>query len=158
MDRVERQAAQKQDRLESGRQGGWGEGWLVCTAWGAAVGSWGAIPVCAGMAPPMLCCVLPRLTANPGSLAAACLLPPAELNVAKSNLIKESIRMAHNELGDLHYAQGDLQAGLLLHGWFYVAPLLCLGWVATRGMLAAADRPFSARPCCSCSSRAGALP
>ncbi|PRW44245.1 COP9 signalosome complex subunit 1 [Chlorella sorokiniana] len=33
----------------------------------------------------------------------------SELNVAKSNLIKESIRMGHNELGDLFYAQGDLQ-------------------------------------------------
>lgn len=29
--------------------------------------------------------------------------------MAKSNLIKESIRMGHNDLGDLFYAQGDLQ-------------------------------------------------
>lgn len=28
----------------------------------------------------------------------------------KSNLIKESIRMGHNELGDFFYSRGDLQA------------------------------------------------
>ncbi|KAL4439259.1 hypothetical protein ABPG77_004161 [Micractinium sp. CCAP 211/92] len=32
-----------------------------------------------------------------------------ELNVYKSNLIKESIRMGHNELGDFFYSRGDLQ-------------------------------------------------
>ena len=33
----------------------------------------------------------------------------AELNVFKTNLIKESIRMGHNELGNFHYARGNLQ-------------------------------------------------
>lgn len=37
----------------------------------------------------------------------------------KSNLIKESIRMGHNELGDFFYARGDLQVGAQ-GGW---APL-----------------------------------
>ena len=32
-----------------------------------------------------------------------------ELNGYKTNLIKESIRMGHNDLGDFHYARGDLQ-------------------------------------------------
>jgi hypothetical protein len=33
--------------------------------------------------------------------------------VYKSNLIKESIRMGHVQLGDFYYARGDLQVG----GW-----------------------------------------
>eukprot|EP00897_Mesotaenium_endlicherianum_P009354 jgi/Mesen1/8447/ME000475S07699 len=33
-----------------------------------------------------------------------------ELNGYKTNLIKESIRMGYNDLGDFHYARGDLQA------------------------------------------------
>lgn len=33
----------------------------------------------------------------------------AELTVYKSNLIKESIRMGHTQLGDFFYARGDLQ-------------------------------------------------
>mmetsp|Transcript_29356 Transcript_29356/g.56342 ORF Transcript_29356/g.56342 Transcript_29356/m.56342 type:complete len:415 (-) Transcript_29356:242-1486(-) len=33
-----------------------------------------------------------------------------ELNGYKTNLIKESIRMGHNDLGDFHYERGDLQA------------------------------------------------
>ena len=33
-----------------------------------------------------------------------------ELHGSKSNLIKESIRLGHNDLGDFHYARGDLQA------------------------------------------------
>jgi COP9 signalosome complex subunit 1 len=28
----------------------------------------------------------------------------------KTNLIKESIRMGHNDLGDFHFNRGDLQA------------------------------------------------
>jgi COP9 signalosome complex subunit 1 len=32
-----------------------------------------------------------------------------ELNGYKTNLIKESIRMGHNDLGDFHYRRGDLQ-------------------------------------------------
>jgi COP9 signalosome complex subunit 1 len=32
-----------------------------------------------------------------------------ELNGYKTNLIKESIRMGYNDLGDFHYARGDLQ-------------------------------------------------
>ena len=32
-----------------------------------------------------------------------------ELNGYKSNLIKESIRMGHNDMGDFYYARGDLQ-------------------------------------------------
>ena len=32
-----------------------------------------------------------------------------ELNGYKTNLIKESIRMGHNDLGDFYYARGDLQ-------------------------------------------------
>ena len=32
-----------------------------------------------------------------------------ELNQYKANLIKESIRMGHNDLGDFYYEQGDLQ-------------------------------------------------
>ena len=31
------------------------------------------------------------------------------LNGFKSNLIKESIRMGHNDMGDFHYARGNLQ-------------------------------------------------
>ena len=34
-----------------------------------------------------------------------------ELNGYKSNLIKESIRMGHNDMGDFYYARGDLQVG-----------------------------------------------
>ena len=34
----------------------------------------------------------------------------AELNGYKTNLIKESIRMGHNDLGDFFYGRGDLQA------------------------------------------------
>mmetsp|Transcript_3835 Transcript_3835/g.7926 ORF Transcript_3835/g.7926 Transcript_3835/m.7926 type:complete len:420 (-) Transcript_3835:301-1560(-) len=33
-----------------------------------------------------------------------------ELNQYKANLIKESIRMGHNDLGDFYYEQGDLQS------------------------------------------------
>ena len=33
----------------------------------------------------------------------------AELNGYKTNLIKESIRMGHNDLGDFFYGRGDLQ-------------------------------------------------
>ncbi len=33
-----------------------------------------------------------------------------ELNNAKSNLIKESIRLGHNDLGNFHYAHGNPQA------------------------------------------------
>jgi len=35
-----------------------------------------------------------------------------ELNGYKTNLIKESIRMGHNDLGDFHYSRGDLNAAL----------------------------------------------
>ncbi len=35
-----------------------------------------------------------------------------ELNGYKSNLIKESIRMGHNDMGDFYYARGDLQVSL----------------------------------------------
>ncbi|KAL9652431.1 hypothetical protein ABK040_000004 [Willaertia magna] len=35
-----------------------------------------------------------------------------ELNAHKTNLIKESIRMGHNELGDFHYDRGNLQEAL----------------------------------------------
>eukprot|EP01114_Cavostelium_apophysatum_P008037 TRINITY_DN2029_c0_g1_i1.p1 TRINITY_DN2029_c0_g1~~TRINITY_DN2029_c0_g1_i1.p1 ORF type:complete len:458 (-),score=136.28 TRINITY_DN2029_c0_g1_i1:39-1412(-) len=35
-----------------------------------------------------------------------------ELNGHKTNLIKESIRLGHNELGDFHYNRGDLNAAL----------------------------------------------
>lgn len=35
-----------------------------------------------------------------------------ELNGYKTNLIKESIRMGHNELGDFHYNRGDLNSAL----------------------------------------------
>jgi len=35
-----------------------------------------------------------------------------ELNGYKTNLIKESIRMGHNDLGDFHYDRGDLNAAL----------------------------------------------
>jgi len=35
-----------------------------------------------------------------------------ELNGYKTNLIKESIRMGHNDLGDFHYNRGDLNAAL----------------------------------------------
>jgi len=35
-----------------------------------------------------------------------------ELNGYKTNLIKESIRMGHNDLGDFHYHRGDLNAAL----------------------------------------------
>ncbi len=40
----------------------------------------------------------------------------AELHGYKTNLIKESIRMGHNDLGDFYFGRGDLQvrAGL---GW-----------------------------------------
>eukprot|EP00271_Cylindrocystis_brebissonii_P017437 TRINITY_DN4541_c0_g1_i1.p1 TRINITY_DN4541_c0_g1~~TRINITY_DN4541_c0_g1_i1.p1 ORF type:complete len:487 (+),score=94.15 TRINITY_DN4541_c0_g1_i1:468-1928(+) len=34
----------------------------------------------------------------------------AELNAYKTNLIKESIRMGYNDLGDFHYERGELQA------------------------------------------------
>ena len=41
----------------------------------------------------------------------------------KANLVKEAIRLAHTELGDLHYARGDLQVGLWEGG-------VCVGaWV-----------------------------
>ena len=33
----------------------------------------------------------------------------AELNNYKPNLIKESIRMGHNDMGDFYYGRGDLQ-------------------------------------------------
>ncbi len=33
----------------------------------------------------------------------------AELNNHKTNLIKESIRMGHNDMGDFYYGTGDLQ-------------------------------------------------
>ena len=48
----------------------------------------------------------------PFTLMCACLpaCVRADLNVYKSNLIKESIRMGHNELGDFFYSRGDLQA------------------------------------------------
>jgi len=32
-----------------------------------------------------------------------------ELNNYKTNLIKESIRMGHNDMGDFYYGRGDLQ-------------------------------------------------
>jgi COP9 signalosome complex subunit 1 len=35
-----------------------------------------------------------------------------ELNGYRTNLIKESIRMGHNDLGDFHYDRGDLQSAL----------------------------------------------
>jgi COP9 signalosome complex subunit 1 len=35
-----------------------------------------------------------------------------ELNGYKTNLVKESIRMGHNDLGDFHYERGDLNAAL----------------------------------------------
>jgi len=35
-----------------------------------------------------------------------------ELNGYKTNLVKESIRMGHNDLGDFHYNRGDLNAAL----------------------------------------------
>lgn len=34
-----------------------------------------------------------------------------DLTTYKANLVKESIRMGHNDLGDFFYAAGDLQAG-----------------------------------------------
>jgi hypothetical protein len=37
-----------------------------------------------------------------------------DLTVYKANLVKESIRMGHNDLGDFFYAAGDLQARLAL--------------------------------------------
>jgi COP9 signalosome complex subunit 1 len=33
-----------------------------------------------------------------------------DLTAYKANLVKESIRMGHNDLGDFFYAAGDLQA------------------------------------------------
>lgn len=36
----------------------------------------------------------------------------SELNSYKTNLIKESIRMGHNDLGDFHYDRGDLSSAL----------------------------------------------
>eukprot|EP00735_Rhodelphis_limneticus_P008932 TRINITY_DN2398_c0_g1::TRINITY_DN2398_c0_g1_i1::g.20633::m.20633 TRINITY_DN2398_c0_g1::TRINITY_DN2398_c0_g1_i1::g.20633 ORF type:complete len:482 (-),score=118.26,sp/P45432/CSN1_ARATH/54.00/9e-147,RPN7/PF10602.4/3.8e-54,RPN7/PF10602.4/3.9e+03,PCI/PF01399.22/2.7e-15,Crust_neurohorm/PF01147.12/1.3,Crust_neurohorm/PF01147.12/1.3e+03,Crust_neurohorm/PF01147.12/1.4e+02 TRINITY_DN2398_c0_g1_i1:136-1518(-) len=36
----------------------------------------------------------------------------ADLNVYKSNLVKESIRMGHNDLGDFFYERGDLNGAL----------------------------------------------
>ena len=33
----------------------------------------------------------------------------SELNNAKTNLIKESIRLGHNDLGSFHYAHGNPQ-------------------------------------------------
>ena len=33
----------------------------------------------------------------------------SELNSAKSNLIKESIRQGHNDLGDFYMERGDFQ-------------------------------------------------
>ena len=33
-----------------------------------------------------------------------------ELSNYKTNLIKESIRMGHNDMGDFFYGRGDLQA------------------------------------------------
>jgi len=35
-----------------------------------------------------------------------------DLNSYKTNLIKESIRMGHNDLGDFHYERGDLNSAL----------------------------------------------
>lgn len=35
----------------------------------------------------------------------------SELQSYKTNLIKESIRMGHNDLGDFFYDRGDLQVG-----------------------------------------------
>lgn len=32
-----------------------------------------------------------------------------ELQASKANLVKESIRQGHNDLGDFFYARGDLQ-------------------------------------------------
>ncbi len=32
-----------------------------------------------------------------------------ELSSAKANLVKESVRTGHNELGDFYYQRGDLQ-------------------------------------------------
>ena len=37
-----------------------------------------------------------------------------DLTAYKANLVKESIRMGHNDLGDFFYAAGDLQARLAL--------------------------------------------
>ena len=48
----------------------------------------------------------------------------SELNGYKTNLIKESIRMGHNDLGDFHYARGDLQvpgAGVALRATLTLA-------------------------------------
>jgi predicted DNA-binding protein len=36
----------------------------------------------------------------------------AELNNYKTNLIKESIRMGHNDMGDFYYGRGDLQVSI----------------------------------------------
>ena len=35
----------------------------------------------------------------------------AELTGYKTNLVKESIRMGHNDLGEFYYERGDLQVG-----------------------------------------------
>ncbi len=37
-----------------------------------------------------------------------------DLHGAKTNLIKESIRMGHNDLADFQYGRGDLQVGQIL--------------------------------------------
>jgi COP9 signalosome complex subunit 1 len=37
----------------------------------------------------------------------------SELHSHKTNLIKESIRLGHNDLGDFSYNRGDLQVGFL---------------------------------------------
>ncbi len=44
----------------------------------------------------------------------------------KNNLVKESIRMGHNDLGDFHYSRGDLQVGGCFGGWVF-------WWVCTGG-------------------------
>ena len=57
----------------------------------------------------------------------------ADLNVYKSNLIKESIRMGHNELGDFFYSRGDLQARAVLV--FCCAVPCCAVWAGSTGMV-----------------------
>lgn len=103
MDRVERQAEQKQDKLESGGLKGQGEG----RGAGAAQGGGGRVngPSACGPRP-----ALPA-AAGPCGAGAARSRRHAELSVAKSNLIKEGIRMGHNALGSFFYSRGDLQVG-----------------------------------------------
>jgi len=123
---VERQSAQKQEKLESGEAlgrvgGGWEAGRL-----GSHRGAWQdprtvvwVYTTCVAYhLPPtayrlaLTALHVPRVAAVLPALLV--LLCTAELNVYKSNLIKESIRMGHNELGDFFYARGDLQVGLRL--------------------------------------------